>query len=247
MTHSSRAPQPEMIDPEDPRLRSSSYAQAVRFGSRVDTSGQGGWIPGGEIPSSLRTEVAQAFDRVTAVLAPAGAAWGDVVAATSFFVDHATEDVTSVVNEELARRVTSDLPQITHASVPMLGPRMHIEIKVTALINGERSEDERRIETTVHGGWTDDGEIPDDRDAEIVQAFVRLGHSLDEAGVSWTDVIGMDSFHLELNEDVFNVISDQLRTLIPTHRPIWTCVGAESLADPRMRHGFSVVALSPLS
>lgn len=245
MSRDSRAPQPEMIEPEDPRLRSSSYAQAVRVGSRVDTSGQGGWIPGGEIASSLRTEVAQAFDNLTAVLAPTGAVWNDVVAVTSFFVEHETEDVVSLVSEELAGRVTSDLPQITHTRVPRLGPRMHVEIKVTALINGDRSDDDRRVTTGLRGGWTDEGEIPDDLEAEILQAFVHLGHALDEAGVSWTDVIGVDSFHLELNMDVFNVISEQLHTLIPTHRPIWTCVGAETLADPRMRHAISVVALTP--
>lgn len=268
----------EFLEPAAMELRSTSYAQAVRLGSRVETSGQGGWTRARKIPSDLAAEVAQAFDNVADVLASASASWDDVVAMTSYHVQPEADGIAATSAELRRRRTRADGPAWTSVGVPMLGPDMHIEIKVTAIVDAEsapplghrernlmarpefitpgrgqgwhdRIPDQQlvrigdRIETSTHGGWTDGGEIPSELDHEILQAFDNIERTLRAADSSWSDVIGLDSYHLVLNEEVFWLMSDQLRERIPTHTPIWTCVGVTSLTDSRMRIGIRVTAI----
>lgn len=65
------------------------YAQAVRVGNRIETSGQGGWDDSFNIPVTISDEIAQAFDNLTRTLATAGAGagWEHVIHVNSYHDD----------------------------------------------------------------------------------------------------------------------------------------------------------------
>ena len=271
----------EFVEPAETGLRSESYAQAVRVGDRVEISGQGGWTRTGRIPEDVPAEIAQACDNVASVLAAADASWSDVTAVHSFHV-HSEVDAAEVMSAELRRRVPAHAPVWTRVDVPMLGPRMHIEVRVvahlgvgtapsprpedpsrrTAMTRPELfvtpgfGEDQRRrlhtsqavrvgnrIETSGHGGWTEAGTIPDSRDDELVQTFDNLERTLRAAGASWSDVVGVNSYHTRLDDTEFQLMSAQLRERIPTHLPIWTCIGVAGFGHPAERIQIRVTAV----
>ena len=58
------------------QLRLFHYSQAVKIGSRLELSGQGGWNDNWEFPESITDEIAQAFRNVERTLAAAGAGLG---------------------------------------------------------------------------------------------------------------------------------------------------------------------------
>lgn len=60
-----------------------------------------------------------------------------------------------------------------------------------------------RVETSGHGGWDHAWEFPGSVDAEIVQTFDNLTRTLDEAGVSWRNVVQVNSYHVGVDEDRF--------------------------------------------
>lgn len=267
---------PEFFEPAEPELRSAEYAQAVRLGDRVEISGQGGWTGSHAYPPTVPAEYARAFDNVESVLRGAGASWDDVIAVQSFHVGP-HEDVGPMMGAEFRRRMPSHTPIWTGVGVPMLGPDMHIEVRVTAVVGagssspgtrsrsdvtpeffvtpgyGEHQRDRlhcaqavkvgNRIETSGQGGWSDDGEFPESRHDEVVRAFDNVERTLAAAGASWADVVSVSSFHLQLDDEEFASMSGQLRLRIPDHAPIWTCVGAARLGDPRMRVEIAVTAV----
>src|SRR5690349_7115590 len=71
------------------QLRDFHYSQAVRYGNRVETAGQGGWDDDWCYPESVRDEVIQAFDNVERTLATAGASWRHVIAVHSYHLPDA--------------------------------------------------------------------------------------------------------------------------------------------------------------
>ncbi len=218
----------EFLDPTPPAPTSEVYSQAVRVGDRVLLSGQGGWVPGGSIPDVLEAEVTQAFDNVAGVLAAANVTWADVRHAASFYVGDAVPELAA---RELRRRGARADIRWRDEPVPMLGAQMHIEIKVSA---GAEPADDRITHTTIHSGERAAGQVPATEEQEIAQAFTNLESELRAMGATWEQVIGLDSWHRHLDLEVFTIISD-LSRLIPHHRPIWTCVGANP-TDPRVAH-----------
>jgi enamine deaminase RidA (YjgF/YER057c/UK114 family) len=254
---------PEFVEPAEPWLRSESYAQVVRTGDLIEISGQGGWTEGGGIRAGVREEIAQACDNVERSLRAAGASWHDVLTVHSNHVG----DGLAAMSAELRRRMPGRAPAWTYVEVPMLGTDMHIEVRVTALRKDAMSGPEffvtpgygqrqlerwhysqavrvgNRIETSGQGGWTDDMEFPGSGADEIVRAFDNVERTLRTAGASWADVIGVNSYHTVLDMDVFEVMSGQLRARIPTHAPIWTCIGVTRLGHPSMTVEIRVTAI----
>ncbi|MEQ7124484.1 Rid family hydrolase [Actinopolymorpha sp. B11F2] len=276
--HGSDAPgardlrRPEFPDPADPELGSSAYAQAVRLGTTIETSGQGGWTRTRDYPPTVHGEVVQALDNVASVLAGAGASWDHVTAVHSYHViDRDWEaEVDAVMSAELRTRMPSHAPIWTRVGLPKLGPRMHVEVRVAAVAPQGWSEMTRpeffvkpgygeaqlarryssqavrvgnRVETAGQGGWSDDGEFPESRHDEIVQAFDNVERTLRVAGASWTDVISLQSYHTQLDDDEFGSMSGELRARIPTHAPIWTAVVVSRLGHPKMRVEIAVTAI----
>lgn len=116
------------------QLEAMHYAQAVRIGNRVETSGQGGWNYEWEYPDTLEEEIAQAFRNVGRTLATAGAGWKDVVHVNSYHVGFAPK-----VNQTMVRLMREHMPERapiwTQLGVAALGdPAMRVEIRVTAVV-----------------------------------------------------------------------------------------------------------------
>ena len=115
------------------------YSQALRIGSRVEISGQGGWGDDFNFPDSLEEEIIRAFDNVERTLATAGASWHDVVHVNSYHVLDAPGEAFDTHNEvmvaQFRKRMPDRKPIWTQTAVVALGaPKMRIEIRVTAMV-----------------------------------------------------------------------------------------------------------------
>jgi enamine deaminase RidA (YjgF/YER057c/UK114 family) len=115
------------------------YAQAVRIGDRIETSGQGGWDDEWNLPASLEEEIVRAFENVERTLATAGAGWPDVVHVNSYHVaaepDAIGDAHNSVMVEQLRRRMGGRTPIWTQTGVTALGlAGMRVEIRVVAIL-----------------------------------------------------------------------------------------------------------------
>jgi enamine deaminase RidA (YjgF/YER057c/UK114 family) len=126
----------------DRQQREFHYSQAVRYGDRVETSGQGGWDDDWRYPESVRDEVIQAFDNVERTLATAGASWPQVVSVHSYHLPGADgrigpEHLDTMV-EQFRRRLGDRAPLWTCIGVAALAdPKMRVEIQVTAILTDE--------------------------------------------------------------------------------------------------------------
>jgi enamine deaminase RidA (YjgF/YER057c/UK114 family) len=127
----------------DLMLKEFHYAQAVRDGNRVETSGQGGWNNDWEFPESVQDEVVQAFENLERTLALAGATWAHVTHVNSYHVptsdEFIGEDHLGTMVEQFRRRMPDRPPIWTCIGVPSLGdPKMRVEIRVTAIVADDR-------------------------------------------------------------------------------------------------------------
>jgi enamine deaminase RidA (YjgF/YER057c/UK114 family) len=121
------------------QLTAMHYSQAVRTGSRVETSGQGGWDDDWNFPEALADEIVQAFDNVERTLALTGATWRDVIAVNSYHVPSSPDSIgeahNQVMVEQFRKRMGDRAPIWTQVGVPSLGaPGMRVEIRVTAIV-----------------------------------------------------------------------------------------------------------------
>jgi enamine deaminase RidA (YjgF/YER057c/UK114 family) len=100
-----------------------------------------------------------------------------------------------------------------------------------------------RVETAGQGGWTDTFEYPDKLREEYIQAFDNVGRVLKAAGVTWDDVISVHSYHVGLDDEALAIMTEQFRLRMPSHQPIWTCIGVAALGSPRMHVEIRVTAV----
>lgn len=116
-------------------LKVLHYAQAVKIGNRIETSGQGGWDDDLQIPPLLEDEIAQAFRNVERTLATAGAGWEHVVHVNSYHVGGFPPEVNKTMARLYRQYMPNHAPIWTQLGVAALGlPTMRIEIRVTAVI-----------------------------------------------------------------------------------------------------------------
>jgi enamine deaminase RidA (YjgF/YER057c/UK114 family) len=118
------------------------YSQALRYGNRVDISGQGGWDDDWGFPDAIRDEVIRAFDNVERTLATAGASWRHVVSVHSYHRPDADgvigDDHLTTMAEQFRLRMGERAPLWTCIGVAALAnPRMRVEIQVTAIVDHE--------------------------------------------------------------------------------------------------------------
>lgn len=121
------------------QLTNMHYNQAVRFGDRVETSGQGGWDDEFNFPEALEDEIVVAFDNVERTLALAGATWRDVIHVNSYHIPDAADSIgdghNRVMVEQFRKRMGDRAPIWTQIGVAALGaPKMRVEIRVTAIV-----------------------------------------------------------------------------------------------------------------
>ncbi|MGD1859997.1 MAG: RidA family protein [Leptolyngbyaceae cyanobacterium] len=79
-------------------------------------------------------------------------------------------------------------------------------------------------------GTMDNGVVPDGITAQTRQAFHRIGMCLDEAGVSFADIVEMTTYHVGLKSHLeeFRAAKDEF---IVEPYPAWTAIGVSELAS----------------
>lgn len=94
------------------------------------------------------------------------------------------------------------------------------------------------------GGWDDNFEITAKTlEEEIEIACNNVEAMLSAAGATWDDVISVQSYHVGM-ERTGELMPEQFRKRIPSHRPLWTGIGVEALALPAMHVEIVVTAIT---
>lgn len=111
------------------------YSQAVVAGGFLFSAGQIALEPasGSLVPGGIVAETEQVLANLTAVLASAGATWGDVVRTTIFLADLGDF---AVVNESYGARLGEARPARSTVQVAALPRSARIEIDVVAWVGG---------------------------------------------------------------------------------------------------------------
>ena len=92
-------------------------------------------------------------------------------------------------------------------------------------------------------GMGPDGSCADDAEEQFTQLFDSITLVLDEAGLGWSDVMEMTSWHTDMAElGVFQQVRDRY---VVEPWPAWTAVGTTGLALPDARAEVRVVARRP--
>lgn len=80
-------------------------------------------------------------------------------------------------------------------------------------------------------GMRPDLSVPEDPRAQFTQAFSNLHGVLAEAGLNFTDVVEITSYHVGLQQHVqiFGEVKDEF---VAAPYPAWTAVGVTELAMP---------------
>lgn len=105
------------------------YAQAIRLGDLLFTSGQIPLTVGGDMPAGVEAQTDQVFDNLDAVLGAAGAKLSDVVKATVFVTDLGDF---AKLNAIYARRFGDHKPARSTVQVAALPRGASVEIEVVA-------------------------------------------------------------------------------------------------------------------
>src|SRR5215470_16526233 len=100
------------------QLRLFHYSQAVKIGSRLELSGQGGWNDNWEFPESITDEIAQASRNVERTLAVAGAGWEHVIHVNSYHVG-LDEETNRIMTEQFRRYMPDHAPVWTCLVSPL--------------------------------------------------------------------------------------------------------------------------------
>lgn len=105
------------------------YAQAIRLGDLLFTSGQIPLTVGGDMPAGVEAQTDQVFDNLDAVLGAAGAKLSDVVKATVFVTDLGDF---AKLNAVYAARFGDHKPARSTVQVAALPRGASVEIEVVA-------------------------------------------------------------------------------------------------------------------
>ncbi|KAM0279515.1 hypothetical protein ACHAQH_004576 [Verticillium albo-atrum] len=92
------------------------------------------------------------------------------------------------------------------------------------------------IKCSGQAGVTEEAHV-DKRDVvgQVELAFRNVEENLKDAGAArgWQNVYSVRSYHVSIASS-YDVMVEQFRKWMPTHQPIWTCVGVTELAIPGM-------------
>ncbi|MDW3099022.1 MAG: RidA family protein [Alphaproteobacteria bacterium] len=88
-----------------------------------------------------------------------------------------------------------------------------------------------------------DGKVPADPAEEFEAAFQQAKMVLGEAGLDFSDIVEMTTFHIGLQEHIgtFMAVKDKY---ITEPYPAWTAVGTTELAFPGARMELKITALA---
>jgi len=100
------------------------------------------------------------------------------------------------------------------------------------------------LRVTGHTGETADGEFSADHESQFRQAFRNIAITLAEVGATWSDVVEMNSYHVELLNQVQAVFTIAAEFLQDPY-PAWTAVGVTELILPDALVEIRCVAVLP--
>lgn len=84
--------------------------------------------------------------------------------------------------------------------------------------------------------------IPATAREQIEQAFKNVELALrDAGGKGWVQVYRVNSNHIPLDDQTVAIMVEQLKKWMPSHQPIWTCVGVPQLGEKEMKVEIEVV------
>ena len=95
-------------------------------------------------------------------------------------------------------------------------------------------------------GTMSDGTVPKGIRAQTQQAFSKIKSSLDEAGVEFTDIVEMTTYHVELNKHLDEFRAEKER-FISEPFPAWTAIGVSELASKGALVEIRVIAKSKIA
>ncbi len=95
-------------------------------------------------------------------------------------------------------------------------------------------------------GKMEDGTVPNGIAAQTEQAFRKIKKSLDEAGVTFSDIVEMTTYHVGLSDhlDEFKATKDKF---IGDPYPAWTAIGVTELASAGALVEIRVIAKSKIA
>lgn len=81
------------------------------------------------------------------------------------------------------------------------------------------------VKTSGQGGWDENGSITSDVEKQVAVAFANVEKALKnvDTRLSWENVYAVRSYHINM-EETFEIVTSNFKSLLPNHRPIWTCV-----------------------
>jgi enamine deaminase RidA (YjgF/YER057c/UK114 family) len=87
------------------------------------------------------------------------------------------------------------------------------------------------LRVSSHAGETPEDVFPDEPEEQLRGAFRNISSTLAEAGVSWSDVVEINSYHVDLRSQADFMLGVAAEFLEPPY-PAWTPVGITELWPP---------------
>jgi enamine deaminase RidA (YjgF/YER057c/UK114 family) len=128
-------------------------------------------------------------------------------------------------------------PRGRDAVVPSDWADFYQETKVPAAVWAGNT-----LRVSSHAGETPDDVFPDDPEEQLRGAFRNIASTLAEAGVSWSDVVEINSYHVGLRSQADFMLSVAAEFLEAPY-PAWTPVGVTELWPPEAVVEISCVAV----
>jgi enamine deaminase RidA (YjgF/YER057c/UK114 family) len=95
-----------------------------------------------------------------------------------------------------------------------------------------------------HVGWDDKGELPESAPDQARQTFENIAYTLRHAGLSWSDVFEMTTYHVGLQEQFADFAKIREEYVVAEPYPAWTALGVAELARPALLVEITVKARS---
>ncbi len=100
------------------------------------------------------------------------------------------------------------------------------------------------LRVTGHTGEDPDGHLPESPGAQLRGTFRNVGLTLAEAGLDWTHVVELTSYHVGLQAQA-DLVLEVAAEFLDDPYPAWTAVGVTELFVPDAVVEISCVARAP--
>lgn len=97
------------------------------------------------------------------------------------------------------------------------------------------------VELSGHTGHLADLSLPETLEEEIATAFANITATLEAAGLSWSNVFSVRTYHVVpvgaelIQGEGIGAVLEAFASLLPERYPVWTAIAVPALAFPGMR------------